>query len=106
MDTPLSLQEQVKKQQEQIDSLQKQFDMLKNSNSISYEIEQAFRDRGFTDCEKPEYPNGAEIAGAGFIQEISITATPQTISVPDFPTTFLKLKGPNSIYYIPLLSFN
>ncbi len=79
--------------QKRIEALEKEIASLKASATIPYPIESAFIGRGFMNSKIREVPLTFAIAGMGMIREIGLTGDPETISVLDYPTTFLKLDG-------------
>lgn len=95
--------------QKRVELLEKQMASLNQSSTITYQVENAFMNRGFVDTLAPvDAPSGAEIAGMGFIEEIALSGLPETISVPAYPRKFLTLKNNYSGYsssnniYIPV----
>jgi hypothetical protein len=99
-------QNRIAKLEKQVMDLQKEISQLKETSSIPYEISGALEGRDFLTTFNPEdAPSGAEIAGHGFIDEIGLTGEEQTISIPAFPTKFLKVKSKNyqgTPIYIPI----
>src|SRR5690349_8364634 len=96
-----------------IESLEREVANLKRGN-VSFEISNSFQRAGFINGKKLEIPLIFASAGAGMNREIGLTGDPQTITVLDYPYTFLKINssslipdattGPlgNAFVYIPL----
>lgn len=87
--------------EKKISSLENQLKSLTSSNSIPLSLEQALSGRGFVDTFDLDLPSVAPIAGMGFVQEIGLTGNIQTITVPEFPPTYLQIKNKPG-HYIPV----
>lgn len=88
-----------------VTALESQLRALTIASGIPLSVERSFESRGFLNSKSAQIPPGFAIAGMGMIREIGIVGTaPQTISVLDYPHSFLVLEGKGegvSPIYIP-----
>jgi hypothetical protein len=75
--------------------LEKRLNDLNQAGSLPFEVTSSFERRGFVAGSKLEIPLSFAIAGMGMIREVGISGDPQTISVLEYPHTFLKIRNPS-----------
>ncbi len=92
----------------QISELRTEIEALKKSSTISYEVEQAFRERlalpnvAFSILKEP-----AVIGSTGYLSQasvqrsISISGNPESITVLEYPSGWLRAKIGTVTYQIP-----
>lgn len=102
----MNTDQKIQQLEKQVAELTKKINALENYSTIPLSVQKALEQRDFITTENPDIPpSGAEIAGMGFLDEISLTGNPQTITVAAQPTQFLKCKSKNYSgvpFYIPI----
>ncbi len=86
--------------QQQINDLKKEIESLKNSNSIPYEVENAFQGRGFLETDPIGTPPGDWFDNEGFI-----VATDPNAQAPAVAYLRVRNKGATN-FWIPLYTFS